>query len=142
MPQPPGDTLPLDCPPPPSMDTDEPPSPLVPGPEFAHVLKGTIHMIHDDIKDGYLPENPRLRATPPRQRPGLADPACLGLTSMMNWNGQEALRNTTLLTDLDEEALERTNPRRELVVCLWSPPWLTPPGVRYCKKTGANQLCC
>ena len=66
----------------------------------------------------YLPENPRLRATPPRQRPGLADPACLGLTSMMNWNGQEALRNTTLLTDLDQEALERTNPRRELVVCL------------------------
>ena len=47
-----------------------------------------------------------------------------------------------LLTDLDQEALERTNPRRELVVCLWSPPWLTPPGVRYCKKTGANQLCC
>ena len=90
----------------------------------------------------YLPENPRLRATPPRQRPGLADPACLGLTSMMNWNGQEALRNTTLLTDLDQEALERTNPRRELVVCLWSPLWLTPPGVRYCKKTRANQLCC
>ena len=69
----------------------------------------------------YLPENPRLRATPPRQRPGLADPACLGLTSMMNWNGQEALRNTTLLTDLDQEALERTNPR-------WFLPWLTPPG--------------
>ena len=90
----------------------------------------------------YLPENPRLRATPPRQRPGLADPACLGLTSMMNWNGQEALRNTTLLTDLDQEALERTNPRRELVVCLWSPLWLTPPGVRYCKKTRANRLCC
>ena len=90
----------------------------------------------------YLPENPRLRATPPRQRPGLADPACLGFTSMMNWNGQEALRNTPLLTDLDQEALERTNPRRELVVCLWSPLWLTPPGVRYCKKTRANQLCC
>ena len=52
------------------------------------------------------------------------------------------LGNGILLTDLDQEALERTNPRRELVVCLWSPPWLTPPGVRYCKKTGANQLCC
>ena len=83
----------------------------------------------------YLPENPRLRATPPRQRPGLADPACPGLTSMTNWNGQEALRNTTLLTDLDPEALERTNPR-------WFLPWLNPLGVRYCKKTRANQLCC
>ena len=40
------------------MDTDEPPSPLVPGPEFAHVLKGTIHMIHDDIKDGYVYNTP------------------------------------------------------------------------------------
>ena len=40
------------------MDTDEPPSPLVPGPEFAHVLTGTIHMIHDDIKDGYVYNTP------------------------------------------------------------------------------------
>ena len=86
----------------------------------------------------YLPENPRLRATPPRQRPGLADPACLGLTSMMDWNGQEALRNTTLLTDLDQEALERTNPRRELVVCLWSPPWLTPPRGQVLQADGSQ----
>ena len=47
-----------------------------------------------------------------------------------------------LLQDEKSNELERTNPRRELVVCLWSPPWLTPPGVRYCTKTGANQLCC
>ena len=56
-------------------------------------------------------------------------------SSMTNWNGQEALRNTTLLTDLDPEALERTNPR-------WFLPWLNPLGVRYCKKTRANQLGC
>ena len=87
-------------------------------------------------------DEPEAETLPSGEPSGLADPACLGLTSMMNWNGLEALRNTTLLTDLDQEALERTNPRRELVVCLWSPPWLTPPGVRYCKKTGANQLCC
>ncbi|KAL9970049.1 hypothetical protein ACROYT_G022363 [Oculina patagonica] len=75
----------------------------------------------------HLPENPRLRATPSSSTPRVSGPSLpwIDVNDELGM-ARRPLRNTTLLTDLDQEALERTNPRRGLVVCLWSPPWLTP----------------